>query len=195
VHKALLATLIVLPIMAAAPFLFMPMRSRRQSPADARLNGFVPHYQFSEFHKIHIAAKPAAVYAAMRNVTAEDIRGFRTLTWIRRVGCDGEPSILNPPRGEPIISVATRTGFELLADDKDRELVVGTWVIDKRAFAAINFRITPAATGSVITTETRVYAGDAAARRRFAMYWRLIHPGSAVIRRNWLRAIRARAEV
>ena len=45
-----------------------------------------------------------------------------------------------------------------------------------------------------VTTETRVFATDAAATRRFAAYWRLIYPGSALIRRMWLRAIARRAE-
>jgi hypothetical protein len=30
--------------------------------------------------------------------------------------------------------------------------------------------------------------------RQFAVYWRLIHPGSDIIRRMWLRAIKRRAE-
>jgi hypothetical protein len=30
--------------------------------------------------------------------------------------------------------------------------------------------------------------------RRFAIYWRRIHPGSDIIRRMWLRAIKLRAE-
>jgi hypothetical protein len=45
-----------------------------------------------------------------------------------------------------------------------------------------------------LTTETRVYATDASSRRRFAGYWRVIYPGSALIRRMWLRAVRERAE-
>jgi hypothetical protein len=47
---------------------------------------------------------------------------------------------------------------------------------------------------TLLTTETRVYATDPAARRRFARYWRVIYPGSSLIRRMWLRAIRKRAE-
>ena len=59
----------------------------------------------------------------------------------------------------------------------------------------MNFLVTPAGPGnSTISTETRVYADDAAAIHRFAIYWRLIHPGSDIIRRMWLRAIKERAE-
>ena len=41
---------------------------------------------------------------------------------------------------------------------------------------------------------TRVCAADPQAVRAFAAYWRVIYPGSALIRIMWLRAIRLRAE-
>jgi hypothetical protein len=45
-----------------------------------------------------------------------------------------------------------------------------------------------------LSTETRVLATDDTARRRFAVYWRLIYPGSSLIRRMWLAAVKRRAE-
>jgi hypothetical protein len=45
-----------------------------------------------------------------------------------------------------------------------------------------------------VTTETRILGTDAAGRRNFGLYWRVIHPGSAFIRRMWLAAIKKRAE-
>jgi hypothetical protein len=103
-----------------------------------------------------------------------------------------------------------------LVEEPNHEIVVGTAVIvppgwrpnrsptpeDFKAvhdpgfaLAAMNFRVEadgPAA--SIVTTETRVYATDASSRRRFARYWRVIYPGSALIRHMWLRAIARRAE-
>jgi hypothetical protein len=62
------------------------------------------------------------------------------------------------------------------------------------ASATMNFRIEDASpTACTLTTETRVYATDAPTRRRFALYWRVIYPGSTLIRRMWLRAIAHRA--
>lgn len=59
----------------------------------------------------------------------------------------------------------------------------------------MNFLVTPDEHGgSNIATETRVFANSDSARRRFAIYWRIIHPGSDIIRRMWLRAIKRRAE-
>jgi hypothetical protein len=46
----------------------------------------------------------------------------------------------------------------------------------------------------LLTTETRVYAAGAQQLHGFAAYWRMIFPGSSLIRRMWLRAIRGRAE-
>ncbi len=179
-----------------------------------RLDEFAPVWQFSEVHSIAVMATPDRAYSAIRAVTAGEIGLFRALTWLRRLGRPGPAGILNPPAHLPILDVATRSGFMLLADEPNREVVVGTVVIVPRgaqrpatpedfqtlggpgyAKATLNFRIEPALpTGSIVTTETRVYAADARTRRRFGAYWWVIHPGSALIRRMWLRAIRRRAE-
>lgn len=59
----------------------------------------------------------------------------------------------------------------------------------------MNFFVTDAGDGaSRVVTETRILATDAAARRRFGLYWRVIYPGSALIRVMWLRAVKRRAE-
>ena len=63
------------------------------------------------------------------------------------------------------------------------------------AKASMNFAVRALGDGtSLLTTETRVAATDDATRHRFAAYWRLIYPGSALIRVNWLAAIARRAE-
>ncbi len=176
----------------------------------------MPAYQFGEFHSIHIQAPREHVYAAMQQVTADEIALFYTLTWIRRFGRSGPESILNPPQNEPILALAMRTSFMKLAEEPNREIVLGTLVgapkgtqlkkdptpedfkaLHEPGFApaAINFRVEDAGTGeTILTTETRVYATDASARKKFAAYWRVIYPGSWLLRVTWLRAIRARAE-
>ncbi len=188
--------------------------------ASTLLEQFSPVYEFREFHSIRIAASKEQVFLAVKLVTADEILFFRTLTWLRRFGRPGPEGILSPPRHVPVLDVAARTSFLVLAEDPDREIVLGTlvatppgWRRDGKltpdAFKAlfvtsstpgfasgtINFRIeneSPAA--CTLTTETRVYATDASTRRRFARYWRVIYPGSAFIRRMWLRAIARRAE-
>lgn len=180
------------------------------------LDQFSPLYQFHELHTISINAPKHRVYSAVRLVTAAEIPLYQTLTWIRRFGRGKHESILHAPPNEPILNVATRTGFLLLAIDPDREVLVGTavlapdnWqprrqvlpedfkVIDQEGFALATMNFLIQETGPdtcVLSTETRVYATDTASLRKFARYWRLIYPGSALIRRMWLKAIKDRAE-
>jgi hypothetical protein len=47
---------------------------------------------------------------------------------------------------------------------------------------------------SSITAETRVMATDVARRGGMGRYWRLIVPGSGLLRRQWLDGIKHRAE-
>jgi hypothetical protein len=202
-------------LFAGTGFAF-PAPDRQVTALRTRLDEFVPLYQFNEFHSIRVAAPKDRVYDAIRAVSADEIPLFRTLTWIRRFGRPGPESILNAPEHQPLLDVATRTSFLLLAEERDREIVVGTAVLAPRqrqpkrrpmpedfkalrepgfALAAMNFLIEDTGPGAcLVATETRVYATDPSARRRFAAYWRVIYPGSALIRRMWLRAIKRRAE-
>jgi hypothetical protein len=194
----------------------LPVSETQIQAQQTKLDEYVPVNQFEEFHSILVHAPRERVFKAMQEVSADEISLFRALTWIRRLGQSGQESVLNAPPHQALLAVALRTGFMKLAEDQDREIVLGTLVvrppqwrpskppsaIDFKelraagfAVAAINFRIQDETGGfSLLTTETRAYATDASARRRFAAYWRVIYPGSALIRVMWLRAIRHRAE-
>ncbi|HEX6049917.1 MAG TPA: hypothetical protein VFZ21_11640, partial [Gemmatimonadaceae bacterium] len=196
--------------------LLSPAPERRVPQRVTRLDEFAPVYQFVEFHSTRVMASPEGVHRAIRDVTAGEIPVFQLFTWVRRFGRSGPENILNVPDDTAILDVATRTGFLPLADDSPREVVIGTvvlapdgWVRSDAptpdaykalrtpgfATATMNFLITPHPSGGVmLSTETRVHATDEASRRRFGIYWRVIYPGSALIRRGWLRAIRFRAE-
>lgn len=191
--------------------MLLPARESRVARVESRLDEFIPVWQFHEVHSIRIDAPPARVYEAIRRVRADEIALFRALTWIRRGGRELPESILNAGDEASLIDVATRTGFIYLADDAPRELAVGTIIARSQpreltpqlfretlppgfTLAAMNFVVHPDGTGSRVTTETRVYSNSDAARRRFAAYWRAIYPGSALIRRMWLRAVARRAE-
>jgi hypothetical protein len=168
--------------------------STRRATGTTRLDALVPEWQFDERHETRVNASAERVWEAIHEVTASEIRLFRTLTTIRRFGRSGPESILNAPPDEPILRVAARTGFQVLAEDPPRELVAGLR-LGAGTLAALAFRVEPRDSGGVaLVTETRVAARTSRARRRFALYWRAILPGSDLIRRTWLRAIRVRAE-
>jgi len=172
--------------------LLWPAPLRQASSSASHLDRIMPRWQFDEHHEIHVDAPPERVWAAIRAVTADDIRFFRTLTFIRRFGRPLPPGILSANK-EPILDLATRTAFRWLANDPPRELVVGVRIAPQTV-ATMNFLVTPDGGGSNVSTETRFYAATAPAARSFAVYWRVIRPGSDIIRRSWLRAIKRRAE-
>jgi hypothetical protein len=178
------------------------------------LDEFLPDYDANEIHSTRVAAPPEAAMAAVRSLTAREVPVLVALMALRSL-----PARLRGRRPRPregtILENFLRGGFVTLADRPD-ELVVGAvgrfWLASAEvrrvsadefgafrepgyAKAAFNMHAQPApGGGTLLTTETRIQATDDAARRSFGRYWRLIHPGSAVIRLAWLRAIRRRAE-
>jgi hypothetical protein len=208
------AGVFVAGILVSVVGLLLPTRESRVARVQTRLDEFMPVWQFNEFHRAEVDAPPVRAFEAMKAVTADEIFLFRALTSIRRGGRRVPESILDPAGHQPLIDVATRSGFVLLAEDSPRELVIGTVVKAPAgtrgtltadffrgslpagfAVATMNFLVTPTGTDrSIVSTETRVFASSPSARRAFATYWRLIYPGSALIRRMWLKAIKGRAD-
>ena len=213
VRKPVGVPLVLAGVTLVVVAMLLPAPESRVSAPSTRLDRLMPVWQFGEHHATTVAAPPARVFDAIKSVRADEIRFFRALTWIRRGGRRLPEGILNAGTNAPIIDVATRTTFTRLAEEAPRELVVGTIVVRPPgvrvrvtpeifqrppppgfALATMNFLVTPDARGgSFVSTETRVFASSDGARRRFAMYWRVIYPGSALIRRMWLRAIERRA--
>lgn len=182
---------------------------------------FMPVYDFHEVHSIVVEATPDRIFRAIKEVTAAEIPVFRALVALRAlparlVGRGGTWFGAT----QPLLQEAVSSGsVVLLAEIPHRELVLGTigqfWkafgsscvplasmqgflTFDQPEYAkvTINFSVDgqQSERGRHVTTETRIHPLDAVARKRFAMYWRLISPGSALTRRTWLKAIKRRAE-
>ena len=113
--------------LATGALLLPAVETRVGAPA-TRLDAFAPAWQFHEVHTRRIAAPPARVFDAIKQVRADEILLFRTLTWIRRGGRQLPPGIMNAGSQEPLLDMATKGGFITLADDRPREVVVGTVV-------------------------------------------------------------------
>src|SRR5688500_7802575 len=58
------------------------MRDRAMRPLDE----FLPVFEFSERHRLAIAASPDRIDAAVRTVSLTDIPAARFLWWLRRLG-------------------------------------------------------------------------------------------------------------
>jgi hypothetical protein len=193
------------------------MRARRLPAGDpTALGRFLPTWHFREVHSTLVRASRERVYRAVLEVTPEEIFLFRSLVAVRRLGRRIPEGILNPPRGQSLLAAAGRTEFRVLEERPPEEIALGTFVAAPEgrapvrpesalafeagarrsgvALAAMTFRTAEAGGRTLLTTETRVFAPDRSVRRRFALYWFAIRPGSGLIRRMWLRAIRRRAE-
>jgi hypothetical protein len=181
------------------------------------LDRFLHVYDVNEVHSARVAAPPADVLAAARAVTAREVPLLVVLMALRRLPAAvrrRRPSLAFRALDRPLLTAVTRSGFVTLADRPD-ELVLGVigrfWTADGgvlpvsaegfEAFeepgfakAVVNFYVREAGDGTLLTTETRIRGTDDSAKRSFRRYWRVVMPGSAAIRRAWLRAIRRRAE-
>lgn len=176
----------------------------------------LPNPDFAERHALRVHAPPERAYAAARRLDLSGSLVVRTLFALRSL-----PALLTRKREprEGALGMTTegllRSGFVLLGERPPHEFVLGLvgrfWTpaggierihpaefaaFDRpgMALAAWNFTVLPTDEGSLVATETRVRCTDAAARRSFARYWRLVRPFSGLIRMEALRAIRRAAE-
>jgi hypothetical protein len=184
------------------------------------LDDLLPVYDFNEIHAIVVQAPRSRVFRAIKEVTVGELPFFRVLFGIRML-----PARLAGRKGQQfaadqtLFEWARSTGFTLLAENTDQELVFGSvgqfWklsggssprISDVQKFlafrhphyakAATNFYLNKGLgeDSTHLSTETRIYALDPAARKKFRVYWWFIYAGSALIRREWLLAIKRRAE-
>jgi hypothetical protein len=150
---------------------------------------WLPECDVSSRHERFVAAEPERAFAGLMAAPPDSV--VRALMRLR--GMRGAPTLDAFFAGH---------GFEVLSR-RPTELVVGAsgrpWRLTERLcpFAderpgavrlAADFRAEPAPGGTLLSTETRVSATDASARRAFRRYWRVVGPFSALIRRRWLRA-------
>jgi hypothetical protein len=175
------------------------------------IDDFMPRWDERERHEKLVQATPDRVDAALRALRGEDLPVTRVLMGIRTLF-----SKEKAPQGEPLVDAAQRMGFVLLAEAPLEEVVLGVagrfWrprgdgidrLADTDGFRAYdrpgsvkatwNFHLAPEGGGTRVVTETRIAATDDEGRRKFGRYWRLVMPGSALIRREMLLALARRA--
>lgn len=183
-------------------------------PYQPTLAELLPAPDFAERHQRRIQAQPPAVWAALHEVRLSDLALSRTLMDIRTLPL----RLLGRERPQMVTGRFLETGpVPVLASDPERAVVaagaIQPWKLrgaqppptldpdGLREFdqpgwvkVGIDFVLEQAAGHTLLRTETRVVATDAATRRRFAVYWMAIRLGSGLIRRDVLRAVADRAE-
>ena len=162
------------------------------------IDRFVPKYDAIEHHEIAVEAPVETTYRAVKELDLARspvvlallaVRGLPTLFTgavkpLRRLGLDE----------------ITQSGFVVVADEPNREIVLGVvgkfWRLtsgirriepdefsgfDAPGFAKAAWNFVVAARpggGSTMVTETRVLCTDDEARRRFSLYWRVVAPSA-----------------
>jgi len=174
----------------------------------------LPAFDFTEHHKILIAATPANVDRALRTADLGGSWVMRALFFLRglpsriRTGKRGKAACLD-------LNELQRHGFMMIRDEPEKEMVLGVvgrfWhptgniatieAVEFRTFerdglckAAWNFAIEPDGDSSLLSTETRIRCLGAQAKKRFSAYWFFVRPFSGLIRVLMLRRIRRAAE-
>ena len=169
------------------------------------IDQFAPRYDVNARYQIDVQAPIERVYSAARNLDMSDSWIVRWLYRLRGL-----------PKYNLTLDGMLKWGFVLLADKPSQEIVFGligrfwtpsaqiqaitadTFVeFHQQGYAKTvgNIAFTPQSPGMVqVTTETRVHCIGNTGRRNFRMYWLLIGPFSGIIRMEWLRLIKQRAE-
>lgn len=174
------------------------------------IDKLLPCYDFRTRYTRDIAASPAAVWAALTSVTAEDLPLTRLLMRIR-TGGRARIRMSGPLIGPELLNELGRTeGSEAVhgavakfwhprpvpgpRETRDPE-AFARFAEPGWAKAAMSLQLTPTAAGTRLAAETRVKANDRVAKLLFAPYWLLIRLGGAgFIRAELLRAVARRAE-
>ena len=185
------------------------------------IDELMPTWDAVERHATDVHAGAPATYDAIRRAdlaASPVVRSLLALRSLPAVLASGRSPLAawhDAPRRVTLGDFVDRS-FGILAEESGREIVLGLegrfWkpTGDLRPVSAATFArpIAPGCARAVwsfdvealgtgrarLRTETRVRCADAAARRRFGMYWLVVRPFSGIIRRFMLQAIRREAE-
>jgi hypothetical protein len=192
--------------------LFWPAPTIRITQRQKLLDDVMPEYQFNERHSQRIHATPGQVMQAVRDSRFRDMKSMATLLRIRAAALrihDTGDSL----QDRRVLEAFSASGYSQGGNDREVVMCGGANVAAKRPLqvrtlqecadyrepgslkVAFDFRVEELGGGwSSVSTETRVVALDDATRRGMGRYWRLIVPGSGLLRRQWLDAIKKKAE-
>lgn len=200
-------------VIMAVGALLWPAPTVRVAQHTTVLDDAMPEYQFYERHSTRVHAPPEQVMQAVRQSTFGDLKSLDTLLKIRaavlRVPFQGGDAL----KRKRVLDAFSEAGY-LNGGNEHEVALFGVWnaranrrpdVKTMQDFVAYreagglkiaySFSVEDAGDGwCKLSTETRVMTLDDATRRGMGRYWRLIVPGSGLLRRQWLDGIKQRAE-
>ena len=211
--------LVALTIAGAAAL--WPAPRTRTAKDSSLLSAALPQYQFDERHEIDVCATKPRILEAVRLVRPEEVALLELLLRVRALPIEeGTAPLLERVQRSGFVWLGERPAREIVLGTGGPFWAAGAVDIadagllriqllssknDPGRFAHLELRGYPKAVLQFLVeegagdchrlvTQTRIGATTPESVRKFAAYWRLIHPGSALIRRMWLEAIKRRAE-
>lgn len=178
-----------------------------------KMDALMPDYSFGEYHEVVADASPQAIKRAFKTMAVSDVPVIRLLSKIRSI--DEKKTVRYADKTNERSDTFSTPNFNFFVIDSTEMVTVmllnaSTAIppppvktleqfrtFNKPGYikVAINFRFLPQRNGqTVVTTETRNYGVTKKDDRIFARYWRVIYPGSAIIRRLWLDELAKRAK-
>jgi hypothetical protein len=176
--------------------------------SETLLDELLPRYDHRTAQGRPVRASVETVARAIRETDLREAKLARTLLGVRTLGSSlrGGGRIAELGDGAPGFVPLAETPNEVVIGFVGQPWPGGTFdaeIEDRAGFVAheptssvkvaMSVRCDAAVYGTLLVTETRILVGPLA-RRPFSRYWRLIRPGSDLVRGSLLRAIARRAQ-
>ena len=194
---------------------------RHSSTNSQKIDSLLPDFAFSEYHEVRLNASPEKVKQVLQVTGVKDIPVANFLMKIR--GIADEDVDLSDRASNNLVSTGTISTpdfnfFVVAPDEWITVMILKSVIITNNANqpappeisvleqfmsfnepgyvkVAVNFRfISTNNNETILTTETRNNGITHKDNRVFGYYWRIIYPGSAIIRRVWLDTIKKKAQ-
>jgi hypothetical protein len=205
----------------SAVSLLWPVKTKNSPTNNQKIDGLLPDYAFNEFHEVHINTSPEKVKQTLQITGVKDIPAARLLMKIRGIADDDLDMSDRAAKNiacSDTFSTPDFNFFTVAPDEYITVMVIKSSIITNKssipappeissleqflAFnktgyvkVAVNFRfISSDNNATILTTETRNKGITHKDSCIFGRYWRIIYPGSAIIRRVWLDTVKKRAE-
>lgn len=194
---------------------------KRTSTNNQEIDKIMPEFSFNEFHEVRIYASVDKIKQTLQLNGVKDIPIAHLLMKIRGIANDDvdlSDRVSNNAPASNTFSTPDFNFFEVSHLELITTMILKSVIIfdDKKKSAppeitsiqefenfdtpgyvkvVMNFRFTGInEQETILSTETRVNGITQNDDRIFGYYWRIIYPGSAIIRRVWLNMIKKKSE-
>jgi hypothetical protein len=220
-NRTIALAVILCGIVISVSSLFWPVKLEQSATTYQQIDGLMPAYSFNELHEVRIKASPNEVKEVFRVTGVNDIPVVHLLMKIRGIAdedVDLSDRASNNKAGTNTFTTPDFNFFVVAPDEYIAVMILKPTMISGNkgkpappeistleqfiAFhepgymkVVINFRIIGIENKeTLLTTETRVDGTTKTDSYVFGRYWRVIYPGSAIIRRVWLDTIKKKVE-